>query len=506
MFKHYPISMEIALQILFYQGNSKKDAVDDYGTLSVAFEATKLLDIGTPAVSLKFVEGLNKALQDTDIPVMTEKAKIIDAFGNEFTPLEEPMPEVKLAGGFDVKLRSMFKEQRCQTRYGRIEDNSYPISREMRKALHSALNWIGQADKKDIHWINLDKNEILFAYPSRLPRTPISFTQVFGSSKNLKTFEEQSKSFLQDINKAGSDEGNLQIEGIQLFVLRKVDKARTKVIYTRQTDPAEIEKSSERWITGCTDNLPAFSFGQPCVPYPLNVADIFNSFWKQDGTIATGNFKPVPKYHGIKLMLEPGESIISDLHMLVEKGMTVGPYLGNELVKNGRYLPVRKINDLLALMGLMLYRDCIRRGEYMENLPYQYGQLLKASDELHALYCKVVRKGDFPTQFVGSSLFQSASEAPVRTLNVLAQRIAPYYSWAKSYRLKDVQKEGEESWRARWLYLQYENIMSKLHDKWTDHTRFNDAEKAQFFIGYLAAFPKKERPNEIDKKEDGVNE
>jgi hypothetical protein len=396
----------------------------------------------------------------------------------------------------------MFKEQRCQERYGNIEDSSYPISKQMRKSLHSALNWIGQEDKRDINWINLEKNEILFAYPSRLPKTPVSFTRLFGSTDNSKSFEELSKGILQDIKKPGTDNGDFCIEGIQLFVLRKIDKARTKVIYTRLTDPVELEESSNLWITGCTENLPRFYFGQPRVPFPLNTSDVFNSFWKQDGSIATKNFKPIPRHHGLRLIMEPDAPVFLDLHILVEKGMTIGPFLGNELVKNRMYMPLRKVYDLLALMGLLLFRINIRRDYYMENLPYLYGQLLKVSDELHALYCKVVRKGEYPAQFVGSSLFQSAAETPVRTLNILAQRISPYYSWAKSYRLKDVQTAGEESWRARWLYSLFENIMIKLNDKWSVQTRFNDEEKAQFFIGYLAAFPQKEKFNDNSKEDD----
>ena len=34
----------------------------------------------------------------------------------------------------------------------------------------------------------------------------------------------------------------------------------------------------------------------------------------------------------------------------------------------------------------------------MNKFPYQYGQLLKVSDELHSLYCNVVRNGDVPPQ------------------------------------------------------------------------------------------------------------
>lgn len=144
----------------------------------------------------------------------------------------------------------------------------------------------------------------------------------------------------------------------------------------------------------------------------------------------------------------------------------------------------------------------------MDNLPYLYGQLLKAADELHALYCKIVRNNDYPKQFAGGSLFLSAVEAPLRTLNVLSRRIAPYYQWAKSYRLQGIQIEGQESWRAGWLYRMYEDIMKKIGPNWTMQTRFNEEEKAQMFIGYLAAFPKSEKneTNETKTEEDTVNE
>ena len=141
----------------------------------------------------------------------------------------------------------------------------------------------------------------------------------------------------------------------------------------------------------------------------------------------------------------------------------------------------------------------------MDSLPYLYGQLLKATDELHALYCIAVRGGDIPPQLAGSSLFQSAAEAPVRTLNILSSRIMPYYSWAKSYRLKGIKESGKESRRAGWLCVMCEKIMTELRDAWTPQTRFNDAEKAQLFIGYLAEFPKKEQ-NENNSEEDAVNE
>ena len=211
------------------------DAADDYGSLSVAFESPALIDMGTPAISAKFTVGLNEALLRADSFGDHSGSSAIDAFGIPFEPIEEPMPEVKLAGGFDVKLRTMFKEQRCQTRYARIENASYPISPRMRKSLQTALNWLGSAEYKDITWINTDKSEILFAYPSQLPETKISFTRMFKCpEKRDKAFEEQAKQFLSELRQSHKVGTDSHADRIQLFILRKIDKARTKVIYTRQ--------------------------------------------------------------------------------------------------------------------------------------------------------------------------------------------------------------------------------------------------------------------------------
>ena len=133
----------------------------------------------------------------------------------------------------------------------------------------------------------------------------------------------------------------------------------------------------------------------------------------------------------------------------------------------------------------------------MEDYPYLYGQLLKAFDELHALYCIVERKGELPPQLAGGSVFQAALETPVHTLNLLGQRMSPYLMWAKSYRTKEVEEKNKESWRADRLLLLCEKIALKLHMHWKQEIRLTDSEKAQLFIGYLAAFPKKEQMEDM---------
>lgn len=493
----------LALSVLFYQGKKDKSAEDDYGSLSVAFDSVKLIENGTPAVSESFVCKLNECLLTEDTDQHAEsRVDLNDAFGIPFQAIEEPMPNVKLAGGFDVTLRTMFKEQRCQTRYGKIENASYPISPKTRMDLQAALEWAGSSEQKDTTWINTDKNEVLFAYPSSLPKQPVSFTAFFKQNcdKSIE-FSSQAKQFIQELRQTKEIGTDSNAKRITIFVLRKIDKARTKVVYTCQTDPDELEKCSEEWTLGCA-NLPRFSFGKPKTLYPLDIADVLNRFWKQNGEVATDKFKPVPRYHGIEILMDSKLSVSADLHRLSESAMSIGSFFGNLSETDPKQ---EKAKDMLALMGLFFYRERIGKEKYMESLPYLYGQLLKAADELHALYCKVVRNGEVPQQFVGGALFQSAAEAPIRTLNILSQRIMPYYSWAKSYRLKGIMEADKEIRRAGWLYWICEQTVNKLQNSWTPQTRFSDEEKAQLFIGYLAEFPKKEQ-SEKNSEEDSTNE
>lgn len=489
-------NLALALQVLFYWG--KEEEADKYGSISVAFESQRLIDLGIPAVSKRFVSELNSELNGASqtAPISETEEQFVDAFGVPFASAGKstPMPTVKLAGGFDATLRTMFSGQPCQTRYGRIEDAGYPISPEMRRKLHASLDWLGgRKEHENVTWINIDKGEILLVYPSRITEGNISYTRMFGRpKKNDAAFEEQAKQFLSQLRHGRETGIDTKADWIQLFILKKIDKARVKVVYTRQTDAHELEECSEAWTLGCS-NLPSFHFGIPKVPFPLEAANVLNCFWKQNGEHATDKCRPVPQYHGLELLMNPDLSVTAELHVLSEKSRTIGAFLGGLLAKNDLHHPIwEQIAQMLALIGLTLYRKGIGKERYMENFPYQYGQLLKVSDELHAMYCRVVRgNGDLPPQLAGSSVYQAAAEAPLRTLGLLGQRMTPYIAWAKTYHTDS--QNGTGAGLAKWLLRMYEEIAGKLNAVWTTDMRFNDEEKAQLFIGYLAAFPKREQ-------------
>lgn len=492
----------LVLDLLFYCDSGKENDADrkGKGEISILFDAKELDKMGMPVTSGRFTEELNAALlaserQETE----SDTGQTEDAFGHSCLPSDDVMPNVKIGAGFFVKTRTMNKDIPCLHKYKQEGSLTFPVSHSSRLNIQQALNYIAGNDNKGKTWLCIDMMEnqprdILFAYPSRLPDIPISYVEMFVQSEDEEmAFPDKAEKFIQKLQQPKTAETDPKSEQIRIFILRRLNvknnSGRTKVLYTRQTDAFELEKCSMAWADGCA-NLPDLPFGDLKTPYPLDAVDILNRFWKQDGKIATDKFKPIPKYHGLELLMEPALSVTADLHRLTESTMNLGANLGYLCARGELSHPIwENMKDMLAMMGLFLYRRHIGKEQYMENLPFLYGQLLKAADELHALYCAVVRDDSYPPQLVGSSLFRSAAEAPVRTMQVLSQRIMPYYAWAKSYRLKNETK----SRLVGWLYSRCEKIMVQLQKSWTAQTRFSDEEKAQLFIGYLAKFPESER-------------
>jgi hypothetical protein len=137
-----------------------------------------------------------------------------------------------------------------------------------------------------------------------------------------------------------------------------------------------------------------------------------------------------------------------------------------------------------SILGLLLHKLGIRKESYMSNAPFLVGRMLKLADELHALYCKEVRDNKMPPQLIGNSLMTAALDSPIQSLAQLALRLKPYYGWAQTYRSK------ETGGLAGYFIGLYGEVSSELANLGLP-IRFNDAERAQLLLGYLAANPKK---------------
>ncbi len=140
----------------------------------------------------------------------------------------------------------------------------------------------------------------------------------------------------------------------------------------------------------------------------------------------------------------------------------------------------------------------------MNESAFLLGRCLRIADEVHRLYCEVVRKNELPSELCGSSLLVSMMESPTTTLSQLAMRSAPYVKWACAYHDdKAVKKTNDDntikvivlvkSWWRRWG-----DVADQLHTiEWPK--RLTPEERAQVFLGYLASFSKTGKPTEYNQ-------
>jgi hypothetical protein len=496
---------------------------------SVVFDLAEWREFKYPVAHEKNMEWINSILVKTDVGQAAKKTSAQkDAFGISYVETTETMPEVKLPKLGGVKLRSMFASHLCQYRYWLIERSSYPVSEEeICKPAKSAFEWLSSKERRGKTWEVSDSKELLFAYPSVL-KAEVNLAALFGgnddadlnvSDRTIPRFENRAKEVIKALKdlESGGDPVDVQV-----FAIRKMDKARSKVVYYRSYAARHVIAAAEDWKKGCA-NIPEITFKHwaktekrpvnrtTLIPKPLELAGIINKVWRLDGANA-GMVQKIKSYQGLELFFD--KSIALEQYLLgVLLANTAGLllFIGNRLHGDGLkmqgVLPAALYEHqyLCAVLGLLLYKSNYRKEEYMQAVPYLIGQFLKVSDELHALYCQVVRKGDVPPQLIGNSLMTAALETPVQALAQLAPRLKPYYAWAQQYSRKNDAAENDE--KLKWTirnsrkYLRvYEEIADKLTKVSEQSGRFNDAEKAQLFIGYLAALPKKTEDNNTNIK------
>jgi len=528
----------ILLHFLLHSGNENKAAVDDMGkNISVMLDLAEWGNYGYPVASEHITHWVNDALIRADkVDVSDTVIEGVDAFGSpRISGWSEPMPSVKLPG-FDVTLRAMFQEQRCQQRYGEFNDGSYPISKENRVAAKQAFEWLAEREHEGLTWKRADSDEVVFAYPSKLTPTPVRLTSLFGAppgKENEKAKARFGKSAEDYIKSFKGIPPKEQPDYIRIFSIRKMDKARSKVVLTRNCSPTWLADAAVHWQQGCS-NIPYINFVKALTPFPLDVARVVNTVWKRDGkqiTVGRSIVKRMQSYQGVELLLDLPGVCISDneriacldkssqlrysasdsqthyfLRILLTNTEGLINHFGNSIHSGTFVTPyyAKIIANITAVLGLLLYKNKYMKEDYMQNTAFLLGQILKSSDELHTFYCKVERNGDIPSQLAGNSMFAFASEAPLRALAQLGLRMQPYISWARRYSAIKVPKSEIANGLVGWNLGIFEDICKKLANILTESTRFNDYDKAQLFLGYLASYSNRDEVG-TDQSTDSTN-
>ncbi|MDG6250563.1 hypothetical protein, partial [Methanocalculus sp.] len=245
------------LPLLIHKRNEKKKPEDNHGSVSIILDLINWERFEYPIANENTTRQVNDSLFANETDIQLETSDQLDAFGDPYTELGETMPSVRLVSGFDVALRSMFREQVCQFRYGKADDHSFPISKANRDTLKTSLEWIVKPDNENITWRRIDKNTMLFVYPNKVPEVLPKFAALFSNTENTSDattrFEKVAEDFIVTLNGL---ETKQKPDNIHVFALQQIPPAvskRAKVIFSRNLTPGSLINAAIEWQQGCNN-------------------------------------------------------------------------------------------------------------------------------------------------------------------------------------------------------------------------------------------------------------
>ena len=364
-------------------------------------------------------------------------------------------------------------------------------------------NGLGLMIVKGETWGRADGKELIFAYPAILPEAPPKLACIFGARKADDT-EARFENYAEDVVDClkGLSPSLKDVE-LRVFSLRKMDKARTKVVFHRNYSAQRLADAAKEWQQGCA-NIPAIRMkawgeekgetilAEPETPFPLQICRLPESCLETGRHERRREVNSIPKSAGIELLLDESAALRQAPHLLtvaLQNGKGLFLSLGNSLHRN-EVLKLDGFNKhkqlMPAILGLLLWKLGIGKESYMNNSPYLVGRMLKLADELHALYCKEVRKNSLPPQLLGNALMVAALDSPTQALAQLALRIAPYLGWART-------NSTDSAGLSRYFLKEFGFVEGKLRDIALP-TRLDDPARAQLLLGYISGNSQTDEP------------
>ena len=436
----------------------------------------------------------------------------------------------------EFALFARFKAADCHRRYGMIESASMQVGQLSAGRLQEALSYIVAPEKKNYTWRGVasgkfegkpprEKYDQLIVYPDTKPDLEVRVVQLFGTDDDTleRQFDADTKAVCESLK--GVVKGN-PASKLQLFLIRKLDKARAMVVMSESPTVSEVIDAASRWSEAAT-NVPEVMIplppkekkqppieARPHTPYPDQVVPLLCEQWVQQG-------KRVTKLPGIglgdvlHLMLRmPGKWEAAHDHMLDLFVSRLSPLLigiGGQLLryrldkKPWEGYPAKSRQAALravSVAGILLHAHNRPREIYMTSSAFSIGQFLKLADTLHKDYCIVVRNGSLPPSLIGNAMMPTAVDNPRRAIADLNDRMRVYTCWAKTVRDPREAKGNDSTLiavrEARKTLRCFEPLAATLRDAGLPE-RCDNTMKAEMLLGYLA---KVQDPTNTDKEPD----
>ena len=448
-------------------------------------------------------------------------------------------PQPKLPEIGETILFSRNKDSDAAWRYGQFGAASMPVGRETLSRLAAAADTLTAELRMGKTWRSIpseqpENSDLLFAFAEGAPDAELtdvmaeddpvaeevtSTSEHAGQLDTVSAFQKRASRIVDAFR--AHVEGDFRQLPVLFFVLRKVDPANRKVVYSNTFSVGDLYDAAIDWERGCRNvptwlRLPEKKGVQlsPRIVAPLSLTPMSRKLFTLDGQPGKKDVIGIPASDALALFFDCGPRALSRarriLKLFLDRRRALLAAVAHAQFRRGNAifeLDRREAIRTVTVLGLLLYK-LEPKGHYMESAAFRLGQLLSMADAVHAGYCADVRAGDIPAALLGNQVFFMAQRSPTKALAMLARRWKPYEGWARrstrayaaAEKLVNSKKKDERS-RGYAIYkglrvLREVRPFSQEVEEQLDDIHVDEAFRAKLLLGYLAGISRAEDKNE----------
>ncbi|CAG0984834.1 hypothetical protein MTYP_01956 [Methylophilaceae bacterium] len=451
------------------------------------------------------------SLRAHDCPIIGSSSSLItDKFPSLNLGKGKPVSQITPYSKFDAGGGKLTVQ-----RYKKSGVDSFTIDKELSQKFDGLFQKLTAEKMKDQTWkaIPSEKSgqrDLLIAYCRGDLSLPA--TQFVTQVEDMDDYQSRTQDLISLFNK-----GNLSPDALVDFVvIRKVDKANQKVVYSNACSLRQLEKSAQSWQIACA-NIPDFTLAiigkdkkrlyvKPYAIAPDQLTALSRQVFDSNGDVSKGEVPAISFNEAMRIFFSQDDisQKIAEHSLKKITAQTQRLFALCAEVKNmgsKEKVPIDANSYALkmtTLMAVLLFKMNRRKEDYMRELSFKLGQYCSAMNELHVGYCRVVRKGSMPTTLIGSAAYSIALHSPIRALEYIALRLKPYEGWAR-----DMQAEGKQDnslYAFHWMQRNAKDLKDALLQSNSNDSKNHQAE---LMLGYLAGRPFEKSDNQSNSTEEG---
>lgn len=441
-----------------------------------------------------------------------------------------PQPTLPVLGQTYLFARN--KDAPTNTRYGRVGADAVAIGSAEASALQAAVEAVTRDEWRDRTWRSIpgERPKQLDLFIAFVPgvEEPVQLAELLTEDAEFRPgAEEQFASFAERLVKAFK--GKVKERGetrLSLLVLRKLDPANRKAVYSESLSVDTLLEAARRWSKGCRNTPGAIRLlmpggrGEPARPSPpreiapFSLTPLTRRLFIRGGTQVQEVVGRTAD-EAMRLFLAPPGAVDALartlLHYVLQSRGSLLEGVGHAQARGFDDLKAfdrREALDTITLLGLLLYRLGRTKEVYMKEVAFKLGRLLAAADALHAGYNASERGGSaLPPRLIGNAVLPLAQSDPLRALEVLGRRWVVYHGWAQrnsGFRVPEpkagggeqdakAQQETARAWQIRngiTAARRARRLAEDLHGKLPPRGEVPEHFRAELLLGYVAGPPR----------------